>query len=60
MRKIKQFLWTSKCQAIWELIKQKYVEAHILISLNWDVKFHVHIDASLLVVGVNIKSNKKT
>ncbi len=26
MRKIKQFLWTSKCQTSWELIKQKYVE----------------------------------
>ncbi len=34
------------------LIKQKYIEAHILKSPNWDVAFHVHIDASLLAIGV--------
>ncbi len=55
MRKIKEFLWTSKCHTTWELIKQKYVEAHILIFLNWDIGFHVHTDASLLVVGVMLK-----
>jgi hypothetical protein len=30
------------CQATWKLIKQKYVEAPILIFPNWDVEFHVH------------------
>jgi hypothetical protein len=44
-------MWTSKCQITWELIKHKYVEAPILVSPNWDVEFHVHIDAFLLVVG---------
>jgi hypothetical protein len=34
------------------LIKQKYINAHILISPNWQVEFHVHTNASLLVVGV--------
>jgi len=33
------------------LIKQKYIEALILISPNWQVEFHVHTNASLLVVG---------
>jgi hypothetical protein len=33
------------------MIKQKYVKTPILISPNWDVEFHVHIDAFLLVVG---------
>jgi hypothetical protein len=33
------------------MIKQKYIEAMILIPPKWDVEFHVHIDASLLVVG---------
>jgi hypothetical protein len=36
----------------WELIKQKYIETPILISPNWQMEFHVHTNASLLVVGV--------
>jgi hypothetical protein len=27
------------------------------ISLNWDVEFHLHIDASLLTVGVTLTQN---
>jgi hypothetical protein len=34
-RKIKIFLWTKECQKAWEFIKQKYIEAPILISPNW-------------------------
>jgi mevalonate kinase len=41
----------------WELIKQKYIEASILISLNWQVEFHVHTNASLLDVGVMMSQN---
>jgi hypothetical protein len=33
-------------------MKQKYIEALILISPNWDVEFYIHIDVSLLLVGV--------
>ncbi len=34
-RKIKKILWIEECQKAWELIKQKYIEAPILISPNW-------------------------
>jgi hypothetical protein len=34
-KKIRTFIWTKKCQKAWELIKQKYIEAPILISPNW-------------------------
>ncbi len=50
-RKTKTFLWTEECQKAWELIKQKYIEASILISPNWQVEFHVHTNASLLAMG---------
>jgi len=50
-RKINTFLWTKECQNVWELIKRKYIETPILISLNWKVEFHVHTNAFLLVVG---------
>jgi hypothetical protein len=39
------------------LIKQKYIEAPILISPNWQVDFHVHTDGSLLAVRVMLFQN---
>jgi hypothetical protein len=56
-RKKKTFLWTKECQKAWELIKHKYIEAPILISPNWQVEFHVHTYASLLVVGAMLFQN---
>ncbi len=40
-----------------KLIKQKTIETPILISPNWQVEFHVHINVSLLVVGVMLSKN---
>jgi hypothetical protein len=50
-KKTKAFLWIEEYQKTWELIKHKYIKASILISPNWQVEFHVHINASLLAVG---------
>ncbi len=56
-KKIETFLWIEECQKAWELIKQKYIETPILLPSNWQVEFHVHIDASLLVVGAMLSQN---
>jgi hypothetical protein len=56
-KKTKPFFWTKECLKAWELIKQKYIEALILISPKWQLEFHVHIDASLLVVRVMLFQN---
>jgi hypothetical protein len=45
------FEWTKENQNAWEDIKNKYVQDLILINLNWELGFHVHIDASQLVIG---------
>jgi hypothetical protein len=50
-RKTEYFLWTEECQNAWELIKYKYIGAQKLISPNWQVEFHVHTYASLLIMG---------
>ncbi len=39
--KAKVFEWTAKCQTTWEDIKNQYIQALILINLNWELKFHV-------------------
>lgn len=57
MKKTKPFLWTIKCQHAWELIKQNYVKSPISIFLNWLVEFHVHTNASLLIVGAMSAQN---
>jgi hypothetical protein len=51
IRKTKAFKWTTKCQEAWEVIKQHYVDALILISPHWDLEVHVHTYVSNLVVG---------
>ncbi len=56
-KNIKNFLWIKECQKAWKLIKQKYIEALILISPNWQVEFHVHIDASLFTMGATVAQN---
>jgi hypothetical protein len=45
-KKDEVFEWTAKCQTTWEDIKNQYIQAHIFISPNWELEFHVHIDAS--------------
>ncbi len=57
LRKTKVFKWTAKCQHAWEEIKQCYMDALILISLHWDIEFHVHTYASNLVVEIMLAQN---
>ncbi len=57
MKKIKPFIWATKCQKTWDQIKSKYMEAPILIPPNWQLEFHVHIDASLLAIRAMLAQN---
>ncbi len=57
MKKIEPFIWTTKCQEAQDQIKQKYIEAPILIPSNWQLEFHVHTNTSLLAIGVIFTQN---
>ncbi len=57
LRKIEAFEWIVECQQTWERIKQCYMDAPILISLHWDIEFHVHTNVSNLVVKVMLTQN---
>ncbi len=46
------FKWTNECQTTWENIKNQYFQTLVFISLNWELEFHVHIDASQLIIRV--------
>ncbi len=38
--------WTTNYQTAWKDIKNRYIQALIFISLNQELEFHVHTDAS--------------
>ncbi len=58
MRKIKQFMWTPKCQGTWELIKQKCIKALILILCMISCSYRCIITNCRC--HVSTKPNKKT
>ncbi len=57
IKKTKTFFWIKECQKAWELIKQKHIETPMLISPNQQVEFHVHTNASLLIVRTMLSQN---
>jgi len=38
-------------------IKHKYLNAPILVALKWDMEFHIHTNASNLVVEAMLAQN---
>ena len=46
-----EFKWTEECQESYEKLKQALASAPILKSPNWEIIFHVHIDASNFAIG---------
>jgi hypothetical protein len=50
LQKTKAFKSTIECQQAWEKIKQRYMDALILISPHWDMEFHVHTNAFNLTI----------
>ena len=51
LREDQEFNWTEECDTSFDTLKRKLVEAPILRFSNRSIKFHVHIDASGLVIG---------
>ena len=46
-----EFKWTDECQESYERLKQALASAPILKSPNWEIIFHVYIDASNFAIG---------
>ena len=52
MKKDVVFLWSPKFQHSFDTVKAKMASASILVFLDWNKEFHVHVDASFDVLGV--------
>lgn len=46
LKKDVTFYWNDDCMKSLDVLKGKLASAPILVFLKWDVKFHVHVDAS--------------
>jgi hypothetical protein len=52
LKKEVKFQWNDDCQKGLDTLKQKLVTASILIFLDWNKEFHVHVDASSIALGM--------
>jgi len=52
LKKDVTFCWDEKCQHSLHVLEEKMVTAPILVFPDWKKKFHVHVDASCIVLGV--------
>ena len=51
LRKDTKFQWNNECQHGLDTLKEKMVTALILVFLDWEKTFHVHVDASAISLG---------
>jgi hypothetical protein len=51
LRKNTNFQWNEDCQHSLDTMKEKMVTTPILVFLDWENKFNVHVDASTIALG---------
>ena len=51
IRKDTKFQWNEDCQYGLDTLKEKMVTTPILVFPDWEKTFHVHVDASTIVLG---------
>ena len=59
LKKEKEYVWTLARQQAFEALKRALVTAPVLKPPNWDVPFHVYIDASAFGVGSCLSQKDK-
>eukprot|EP00253_Pinus_taeda_P005341 PITA_05341 len=52
LKKDATYYLNEECDKSLEMLKEKMAATPILVFLKWDVKFHVHVDASCIALGV--------
>jgi hypothetical protein len=46
LKKLDVFEWTSKCDKVFDILKENLNTTPILIFMNWKNEFNVHVDTS--------------
>lgn len=50
LKKDATLCWNEECQKRLDVLKEKMVTAPILVFLDWMKEFHVHVDASCIML----------
>lgn len=45
------YCWNEECNKSLEKLKEKMASAPILVFPRWDIEFHVHVDASCIMLA---------
>ena len=53
------FVWSQECQESFDTLKAKMDSAPILVFLDWNKEFHVHVDSSSIALGVVLEQPGK-
>ena len=51
LKKYATFCWDEGCQFSLDVLNENMVSALILVFPNWKKEFHVHVNASCIVLG---------
>jgi hypothetical protein len=51
LRKDTKFQWNDECQHDLDTLKENMVTTLILVFLEWEKTFHMHVDASTIALG---------
>ena len=51
LKKDTKFQWNDECQQGLDTLKKKMLTTPILVFLDWEKTFHVHVDASAIKLG---------
>eukprot|EP00253_Pinus_taeda_P032807 PITA_32807 len=51
LKKDTTYYWNEECNKSLETVKEKMESAPISVFQKWDIKFHMHVDASCITLG---------
>ena len=52
LKRDRLFVWIEECQIYFDELKEKLVIIPIIAFLDWTKEFHVHVDASSIMLGI--------
>ena len=51
LKKDATYCWNEECNKSLKTLKENMASAPILVFPKWDIEFHVHVDASCIMLG---------
>jgi hypothetical protein len=59
LKKEAKFQWNEDCQQGLDVLKKKLVTVPILVFPDWKKEFHIHVDASSIVLRCSVSPARR-